>query len=299
VVKLAKLISFTELTKETNKQGYAPPADLTSLKQLPFYCNTIRNGNCCFTHVVGLPKHPATDEEHPLMPYQVGVFDMVKPKQQIKLHINKARQIGFTELIIRILLYHSFHKYEGGKICIIAGTRYDTTKDIFNRLRAMTRPIGFSLKSIVGDHMVFTNGTEIIGLPADPEAMTGLTKIRAVFMDEAAKWGLIDDKPVMNSIMPIVRSNQSDLFMVSTPKGLRGFFYEIAKGKNDFMMKQYDIYTVQKDYEHDGLYSKDEIDRMLATSVEDPKQEYLNQFVAGRDNIFGDKFLEGEHETGW
>ena len=187
-----------------------------------------------FNKKIGLPKHPATFEEMPLMPYQIDFFHMQHNSTTKKFHINKARQIGFTELILRILLFEGFYKYKGGKVIIIAGTRFDTTKDIFSRFRDLTKNIGEFVLESTSTKLRLGNGTTFIGLPANPEAITGWTKVRAIFMDEAAKWDLINDKPVMNSIMPIVRSNKSDLFMISTPKGLRGFFYEIGRDENDF-----------------------------------------------------------------
>lgn len=247
-----------------------------------------------FNELIGLPRHPATFQEMPLMPFQLGFFNLLHNSKHNKFHVNKARQIGFTELCIRIILFESFHKYRGGKILIIAGTRSDTTRDIFNRIFQLLVNIDSHVDIMGANYVRFKNGTEIKGLPANPEAATGLTKIKAVLLDEAAKWDLKDDWPVMNAIMPIVRSNKSDLVMISTPKGPRGFFYEIDRGENDFIKKQYDIYTVQG-----LLYSKEEIDLMIKSSIEDPNQEYLNQYVAGRDSIFGDEFVKEDYEAQW
>ena len=36
---------------------------------------------------------------------------------------------------------------------------------------------------------------------------------------------------------------------------------------------------------------------MLASTTEDPKQEYLNEYVAGRDSIFGSLSEEDEDGT--
>lgn len=247
-----------------------------------------------FNELIGLPRHAATFKTMPLMPFQTGFFELVHNSKHNKFHVNKARQIGFTELCIRIILYESFHKYKGGKILIIAGTRSDTTRDIFNRMYELCRSIDSHIDIKGANYIRFKNGTEIKGLPANPEAATGLTKIKCILLDEAAKWDLKDDWPVMNAIMPIVRSNKSDLIMISTPKGPRGFFYEIDRGDNDFVKKMYDIYSVQG-----LLYSKEEIDAMIKSSVEDPNQEYLNQYVAGRDSIFGDEFKEEDYEASW
>ena len=139
----------------------------------------------------------------------------------------------------------------------------------------------------------FTSGVEIISLPAQSETITGLTKIRAILMDEAAKWNLRDDRPVMNAVMPIVRSNKSDLFMISTPKGPRGFFYDIdITDNNDFLKIRYSIWATEG-----NLYTRKEIEAMLNSTTEDPEQEYLNGYVAGRDSIFGSLSEEDEDNS--
>lgn len=104
-------------------------------------------------------------------------------------------------------------------------------------------------------------------------------------MDEAAKWRLNDDKPVFNSIMPIVRTNGADLFLVSTPKGPQKMFYEIDQehDKTDFVFVVYDIlHTIG------NLYTHEEVDIMLdVVAPEDPDQEYMCKYKAGSDSIFG------------
>lgn len=274
----SKKILFYPSTQNNNYVNYTP------LK-----CNFEE-----FNQIIGLPKHPAQNKEMPLMPYQKAFFEITKTSKHRKFHVNKARQIGMTETIIRILLFYAITKYAPGKIIIMAGTRLDTTRDIFARLKELTVNIPDQVLESGPNRILLRTGVEIIGLPANPEAITGLTKIRAVFLDEAAKWELKDDYPVINAVLPIVRSNQSDLFMISTPKGLRGFFYHIDIGQNDFLKIKYDIFQVQG-----LLYSKEQIEQMINSSVEDPNQEYLCQYVAGRNTIFGSEFATGDHEIGW
>ena len=102
-------------------------------------------------------------------------------------------------------------------------------------------------------------------------------------MDEAAKWNLQDDQPVMNAIMPIVDINKSDLFMISTPKGPRGFFYNIDMDDNDFLKFKSDIWEAV-----DQIYTDEEAKVMLEDRITDVDQEYLNKYTTGRDSIWGE-----------
>ena len=92
-----------------------------------------------FNELIGNPIHPATQEQMPLTPYQLDFFTCINTSSLHKYHLNKARQMGFTELVIRILLFYALTKYSAGKIVIMAGTRLDTTKDIFQRLSTLIK----------------------------------------------------------------------------------------------------------------------------------------------------------------
>jgi len=244
-----------------------------------------------FNHMIGLPKHPQTLLPCPMTKIQLHLVETGIPfKGQVRLHLNKARQCGWTETILRVLAFHSFHKYAGKKIIIIPGTREKTTKDIFYRFEQLFRNIPEYVVESQSLFMRLTNGTEIYGMPANPEAVTGWTKIGAIFMDEAAKWNLVDDYPVINAIMPIVRTNKSDLFMISTPKGPRGFFYDFDIADNTFKKFVIDIWEGGAE-----MYTKSEMQEMIESSEEDPDQEYLNKYTTGRDSIWGD--VTDEHRT--
>ena len=270
-----KLLGYkSTITQEQQKETFDIPKDFVK-----------------FNEFIGNPIHPATHQQMPLTPYQLDFFEHTEKSPLHKYHLNKGRQMGFTELVIRILLFYACTKYSAGKIVIMAGTRLDTTKDIFQRLTTLIKNLTPYVQSAGPNSIMFANGVEIISLPAQSEAITGLTKIRAILMDEAAKWNLRDDRPVMNAVMPIVRSNHSDLFMISTPKGPRGFFYDIDITDNDFLKIKYSIWETEG-----NLYTKKEIEAMLSSTTEDPKQEYLNEYVAGRDSIFGSLSEEDEDE---
>ncbi|MCE2507469.1 MAG: hypothetical protein J4F36_13595 [Nitrosopumilaceae archaeon] len=101
-------------------------------------------------------------------------------------------------------------------------------------------------------------------------------------MDESAKWKLVDDTPVFNSVMPIVRSNGADLFLVSTGKGPIKMFYQIYLDSQEFVKLEYNILRTIG-----NLYTKEQVDNMIASSKEDPDQEYMCKFTVGQDSILG------------
>jgi len=295
------------------------------LSQLPFWCGneTIHLENpyyheefCCETHVTGLPTHPATKEEMPLTPYQVEFVNKIlseitklgenaslteivkrlldKLRDPNLFHVNKGRQMGFTEIVLRLIKYLCFSRYAGSKIGIIAATNGKLAKKDLRRFSKLFKRIPQVVEQwVVNSTMKLVNGTEIEAFPASEEALTGDTDYKCIFMDESAKWKLVDDTPTFNSILPIVRTNGADLFLVSTPKGPIKMFYKIHKDPEDFIKFEYDIWRTEG-----NLYTKSQIETMLASEKEDPDQEYLCKFTIGEDSILGSVTNE-DRGTGW
>ena len=245
-----------------------------------------------FNKLIGLPRHPATLQEMSLMPYQLGFVNQIPGDRNELYHINKSRQIGVTELILRIIAYHSFFKYRGGKILIITGTREKTAAKIMQRFKQLFQNIPWTVEESRNVlNLKLVNGTEIEALPSNSEAIRGDTKIKAIFVDEAAHFRLQDDSKVIDALEPVVFTNKSDLFLVSTPNGRRGFFYSISESQNEYHKIKWD-YTNAIGF----IYTKEEIKKELQRNDIDTEQEYMCQFTTTRSAIFGDSFTEEEFE---
>ena len=267
----------------TTQEQINPNLFKNNYQDISFFCGKAQpKENCCFQHIIGLPRHPSTLQQMGLMPYQTEFFNYTVNTKHNKFHVNKSRQIGFTEIVLRILAYHCFNKYAGHKIMIVAGTREKTTKKIMQRFAELFHNIPDAIIQSKTDlYIKLANGTEIEGFPSNSDAIRGDTKIAAIFIDEAAHFKLIDDSVVMNAIKPIVDTNKSDLYMISTPNGMRGFFYEIDKEANDYMKLKYNIHQAIG-----FIYTKADAERMLKDKTLDGEQEYLNQYTTTERSIF-------------
>ncbi len=302
-----------ELEQKQTQQ--ANPIELCEyLSTLPFWCGNEtlhkedpdykHTARCCTTHIIGLPRHPATNEEMPLTPYQIDLANKVihgrekfgdsiaQMRKALKMHIKKGRQMGFTEIVLRLILHLCFSRYAGANVGIIAATNGSLAKKDLRRLALLFKSIPTVVEQwIKGNILRLVNGTVIEAFAASEEALTGDTKYKCIFMDESAKWRLVEDLPVFNSILPIVRTNGADLFLVSTTKGPVKMFYKIdtEHDENDFVFFVYDIWEAEG-----NLYTKEEIEEMIASSTEDPEQEYLCKYKIGRDSIFGTVSVEDQ-----
>jgi len=293
---------------EHQKTQHANPLELCEfLATLPFWCgnNTLHKKNpdyqhtakCCTTHIIGLPRHSSTGEEMALTPYQIDFANKVihgrekfggktaQLEKSLKMHIKKGRQMGFTEIVLRLILHFSFSRYAGASVAIIAATNGGLANEDLRRLALLYKSIPSVVEQWIKNRVLrIVNGCTIEAFSASEEAITGRTKIKCVLMDESAKWKLVNDTPVFSSIIPIVDTNGADLYLVSTPKGPLKEFYDIdmIHDENDFTFFVYDIWQAKG-----NLYSEEKIKSLLASSTGDPDQEYLCIYTSGEDSIFG------------
>jgi len=268
---------FEQLKKEIGLEHRNYFTNVGTSDKEDFYSDFVK-----FNKKIGLPINPATDEINPLMPYQIEFFKKIQMKQQ-KFHINKSRQIGVTELILRVIAFHCFNKYKGGKILIIAGTREKTASKIMARLKQLFRNIPQTVEdSRLVQQLKLSNGTVIEAMPSNSDAIRGDTKIKAIFVDEAAHFNLVDDSVVLDALQPIVFTNKADLFLVSTPNGMNGFFYNLSRQDNDYCKLEYDYKMAIN-----CIYTEKEIEKELKRNDIDVDQEYRCKFTSPKSAIFG------------
>ena len=302
-----ELFSESELSDEP----LTPQQILDTMKSLPFWCGDSHKHEtnpeyywkdfCCTTHIAGLPRHPATKKEMPPTPYQLEFVNEVirlvtRPEGYTqegwdrlahKFHISKGRQMGFTEIVLRLIFHFTFSRYAGSNVGIMAATNGGLARKdlrryyrLFSHIKqAVTQEIKVTKE---GTCMKIANDTIVWAFAASEEAITGDTKYACIYMDESAKWKLVDDTPVFNSIIPIVETNGSDLFLVSTFKGPIKMFYKISQDPQDYVLLQYDIWRTEG-----NLYTTAQIKKMLNSKDVDPDQEYLCKATIGEDSILG------------
>jgi len=286
--------SFQECVDKELKNPEGDIEVLEKYAKLKFYCGKDEIEGCCLTHLIGLPQHPHTHEAMRFMLHQNNFCQQMMKKGQRKIHVNKSRQIGYTEIVLRAIQYLCFNKYAGGHVRFITGVRLETAKLLMARFRILFD----NIREVVLDdndlEMTLVNGTHILALPSTSGAIRGDTKINCIFIDEAAHFERIDDSIVMDAIHPIVFTNKSDIVMITTPNGPRGFFYKIDKEKTDYHYIKENIYSGVP-----NIYTREEAEKELERTDIDVDQEYLNQYTTGKDSIFGSVLAEeiGDFDT--
>ena len=66
------------------------------------------------------------------------------------------------------------------------------------------------------------NGSRIVGLPGTEATVRGFSAVSLLLIDEAA---VVKDE-LYKSLRPVLAASDGDLWLMSTPRGKRGFFYD-------------------------------------------------------------------------
>ena len=262
--------------------GYGMNNEINRLREMEFWSDVHnKNKDCCFNHAIGLPKHPATGEPCHLTPYQVEFFEIVvneitKPATSVdtkqkghRFVVINGRQMGFTELVLRIIYYFSLNRYVGKNVVIIPATNKRLGKAILGRLKEFGG-ISKLTASQSQTHLKLKNGTVIRVFAATENALEDLDDVACIFMDAAARGPSRANRALANVILPMIRENDADLFLVSQPKGYNNKISDIMDDHTGYVYAEYDIrHTVG------NMYTREHVDDMLNDNIVNVNQEYL------------------------
>jgi hypothetical protein len=113
--------------------------------------DTKSKGDCCFNHIIGLPKKDQTDK--PLYDYEKIIFDSlflssssissneVTKNNDISKHlwIKKATGLGITEFMLRYMAWLCLKddNLKGSQMSIVTGPRIDLAITLIDRLKKL------------------------------------------------------------------------------------------------------------------------------------------------------------------
>ena len=82
--------------------------------------------------------------------------------------------------------------------------------------------------------LLFPNGSRIVALPGTERTVRGFSKVSLLMIDEAAR---VEDR-LYRALTPMLSVGDGDLWLMSTPWGKRGFFYDEWTNGEDWMKVQ-------------------------------------------------------------
>lgn len=264
------------------------------LKKLPLpeeqTVRSIPNDFIEFNELIGLPKHPRTKKETALFQYELDILDLLDKHHW--LLINKARKIGVSEIVLRIIAFKCFSTYKGYQIMLVAGNRVQHAQRLMRRFQKLFDNIREHVADRTTDRMILRNGTEIMAMPSNDTALRGPENVKCIFLDEAAHFNIINDQDVYNALEPNLSNTDGDFIIVSTPNGKRGMFYDLWTDRENRFYKLASPYTVSLGL----LLDKKTIERKKKDRTIDFEQEYMCQFTSPKGAFITEDLIEQVEE---
>lgn len=225
--------------------------------------------------------------------------------------INGARQSG-KSTIVSAAPCHTAKYYPKSLSIIVAPTEAQAVEDIIKvkDFIAMDADYPKMIRSSQ-EEIALENGSRIIVIPATETAARGYSMPRTMVLDEASR---IPDVVYQSGLRPMLTDNPNcELFIISTPNGKQGFFYEAYSSSTRW--EQYEIRTpwevdqtdawnlqpyideevYQEEMRRKGVmawysprhYRLDEqLDQLEAMGMQLYRQEYCCEFVEQDDMVF-------------
>ena len=136
--------------------------------------------------------------------------------------LNCTRQWGKSTVAAIKALHTALGTRDG--LVIVASPSERQSGEFLDKAARMARKLGIKAR---GDgkndlSLLLENGARIVGLPGVDGTTRGFSGVRLLVIDEAAR--VSDD--VYRALRPVLAASGGDLWLLSTPWGKQGFFYD-------------------------------------------------------------------------
>jgi hypothetical protein len=180
--------------------------------------DTRTNGDCCFNHIIGLPKKDGLDK--PLYDYEEIIFDYLVTQTSNKhLWIKKATGLGVSEFMLRFMAWLCLkdNALAGSQMCIVTGPRIDLAIALIDRMKKL-----FAGKGLVAfdskETVVELNNVKIEAFPSHHlDAMRGLPNVSFILLDEADFFPPGQQQDARDVSERYIAKSNPYIVMVSTP----------------------------------------------------------------------------------
>jgi hypothetical protein len=136
--------------------------------------------------------------------------------------LNCTRQWGKSTVLAVKAVHRAWTA--AGSLVLVASPSERQSGEFLRKAAEFLRKLGVKRRGD-GDNassLALPNGSRIVGLPGTEGTVRGFSAVSMLLIDEAAR---VPDA-VYKSLRPMLAVGDGDLWLMSTPYGKRGFFYE-------------------------------------------------------------------------
>ncbi len=136
--------------------------------------------------------------------------------------LNCTRQWGKSTIAAAIAVHRAYT--QPNSEVLIASPSERQSAEFLRKASRMVANLGIRPRGD-GDNpasLLFPNGSRIVGLPGNEGTVRGFSAVSLLLIDEASR---VEDR-LYKALRPMLATTNGDLWLLSTPCGKRGFFYE-------------------------------------------------------------------------
>ncbi len=203
--------------------------------------------------------------------------------------VNCTRQWGKSTLAAVKAVHRAY--FHAKSLVVVACPTEKQSAELVWKARDFAVKAGVKLRGDGSNRISlrFPNGSRIVGLPGKEATLRGFSAVSLLIIDEASR---VDDA-VYKALRPMLAVGDGDLWLLSTPFGKRGFFYENWTGGGEDWVRT--------------AVPATECPRITGRFLEEERrqlgdlwfrQEYLCEFIEEGHQMFGRDMVMGALDDG-
>ena len=197
--------------------------------------------------------------------------------------LNCTRQWGKSTVLAAKAVHRSWT--QAGSLVLVASPSERQSAEFLRKAAEFLLRLGVPRRGD-GDNassLALPNGSRIVGLPGTEGTVRGFSAVSMLLIDEAAR---VPDA-TYKSLRPMLAVGKGDLWLMSTPRGQRGFFYDTWTRGGD-MWERHSVPATECPRIEAGFLDEERGELGSAWFA----QEYLCEFVENGGGWFGRRLVE-------
>ncbi len=225
---------------------------------------------------------------------RLGFFPDESQKRLLRTRVRRGmvkctRQWGKSTVAAVMAIYRAY--FHAKSLIVVACPTEKQSAELVWKARDFAVRAGVKLRGDGSNRISlrFPNGSRIIGIPGKEATLRGYSAVSLLIIDEASR---VEDA-VYKALRPMLAVGDGDLWLLSTPFGKRGFFYENWAGGDEewtrVEVKATECPRISKEFlEGERKQLGDAWFR----------QEYMGEFIDNDRQMFGRELVMGALEDG-
>ena len=178
--------------------------------------------------VIHIPRKPVDQDIIDFVEHRFGFYPDLQQRLLLtsaakRVILNCTRQWGKTTVSAAKAVHRAFTV--PNSLIVVASPGFRQSGEWMRRAADLLRrldipPCGDGCNRI---SLLLPNGSRIVGLPEAEAKVRGFSALSMLVIDEAAR---VSDEMYYKALRPMLSVGSGDIWMMSTPFGRRGFFYE-------------------------------------------------------------------------